>query len=93
MQAMGMPGGSVPAGWADAVDAGPAPSLSGAPEAPAGAAVTGTGSGIGGPGFAGAAYAPLGTAQDGGGVTGSPAAENLNDGGVAPRAPEEGGES
>ncbi|WP_405580967.1 hypothetical protein [Streptomyces sp. NBC_01092] len=94
MQAMGMPGESVPAVWADAVDAGPAPSLSGAPQAPAGAAVTGTGSGIGGPEFAGAAYAPLGAAQDGGGVAGVPAAvPSPNDGGAAPKAPEEGGES
>lgn len=87
MQSMGRPGESLPAGWADAVDAGPAPSLSGAPGAPAGAVVTGTGSGIGGPEFAGAGYAPLGAAQDGGGVAGVPATGNLQDGGGAPAAP------
>lgn len=87
MQPMGMPGESMPAGWADAVDAGPAPSPSGAPGAPAGTVVTGTGSGIGGPEFAGAGYAPLGAAQDGGGVVGVPAAESLKDGGGAPEAP------
>jgi hypothetical protein len=94
MQARGMQGESVPAGWADAVDAGPAPDLSGAPGAPAGAGVTGTGSGIGGPDFAGAAYAPLGAAQGGGAPGGAqlPAAENMQDGGAAPEAPE-GGQS
>lgn len=87
MQPMEMPGESTPAGWADAVDAGPAPNLSGAPGVPAGVPVTGTGSGIGGPEFAGAAYAPLGAAQDGGGVAGAPAPESLKDGGGAPEAP------
>ncbi|MFG2548828.1 hypothetical protein [Streptomyces sp. NPDC048581] len=87
MQPIGMQGESMPAGWADAVDAGPAPSPSGAPGAPAGTVVTGTGSGIGGPEFAGAGYAPLGAAQDGGGVVGVPAAESLKDGGGAPEAP------
>ncbi|SDN87772.1 hypothetical protein SAMN04487981_107144 [Streptomyces sp. cf386] len=92
MQPIGMPGESTPAGWADAVDAGPAPDLSGALGASAGVPVTGTGSGIGGPEFAGAAYAPLGAAQDGGGVVGAPAMESLQDAGAAPEAPK-GGES
>jgi len=92
VQPMGMQAGALPAAWADAVDAGPAPDLSGAPTAPPGLAVAGTGSGIGGPDFAGAGYAPLGAAQDGGAVTGVPAAQGMQDGGAAPEAPE-GGES
>ncbi|NUP18757.1 MAG: hypothetical protein HOZ81_22260 [Streptomyces sp.] len=92
MQPIGMPGESLPAGWADAVDAGPAPDLAGAPGAPAGTPVSGTGSGVGGPEFAGAGYAPLGAAQDGGGVAGVPAVESMQDGGAAPEAPK-GGES
>ncbi|WP_413756751.1 hypothetical protein [Streptomyces sp. MMBL 11-3] len=77
--------------WADADDAGPAPDLGAASVTSAGLVVTGTGSGIGGPAFAGAGYAPLGGAEDGGSVGNVPAAESLKDGGAAPEAPEGGG--
>ncbi|MFD3308406.1 hypothetical protein [Streptomyces sp. NPDC058656] len=83
---------ALPEAWADAIDAGPAPDPSGAATTPAGLAVAGTGSGIGGPSFAGAGYAPLGAAENGGAVGNLPAAEGLKDGGAAPEAPE-GGES